>query len=240
VGVFAPSVDKVGRNFPLAVFVPVQNKEAGAQFPVLPATYRPFLDAAVALLAESPQLDGHQLAERLPSLPLPSPEDLASAETTLHQSMATERASGLSERAFGDPIAGHHYYGFWTFQSACNSVRGREPARANVAVDCPASGEVDLFAWLDLARRTLRWPAPPPFFWRDGAAGHLLLSLGAASGALLAYLSDPSWVTNKVWPLRTTQPAAVAAARRALGPAQLAAIDRTDATLENLIELLSC
>ncbi len=239
VGVFTPSVDKVGRQFPLAIFVTAQAKEAAAQYQLLPAGYRGFLDAAAALLAEAPRLDGRQLAERLPILPLPAASQLTGSETLLRRSAVVEQARGFSERLFGELALGFHYYAYWIFQSACTPVRAKEPPKANVALDCPATQEVDVFAWLDLSRRLLRWPAPPPFFWREGPAGQVLVSVGPAMGSLFAYLSDPTRNTNKVWPLKTTVPAAVSSARQALGPAQLAAIDRAGASLEELIEMLS-
>jgi type VI secretion system protein ImpM len=239
VGVFATSVDRVGRNFPLAIFVPVQARDAGAQFPLVPAVYAPFFQAATAVLAEAPRLEGKQLAEKLPHLPLPGEAELRRAETFLRRAAGSDRAVPFSTRHFGDPAVGLHYYAYWTFLSACQPVRGKEPSKANVALDCPASDEVDLHVWLDLSRRLLRWSAPPPFFWRDQNDGRLLLSVGPASGALLTYLSDPTRPTNKVWPLRTEQSNAAGSAKQGLGPAQVAAIDRPDGSIDQLIELLS-
>jgi hypothetical protein len=107
-----------------------------------------------------------------------------------------------------------------------------------VVLDCPLEGEADLWAWLELARRLLDWRAAPPFFWRDGSPGRLLLSLGSPPAALVTSLGEPRRDGTRVWPLAGAQASAVASARRTLGEARAAALDRADATIADLAGVL--
>jgi type VI secretion system ImpM family protein len=235
VGVLAAGVDKVGRSFPLCAFVPVAARDLAATYPALPAAARPFGDAAAALLAEAKGLDGAGLAARARDLPLPSARDLAAAEDASRRDAGAARVADLVARLFGDLPAGAAAYALGTFEAAVKPVRGREPSRAQVALDCPAGNDVDRWAWLDLARRALGWAVPPPFFWTDGAPGRLLVSLGGPPSGLLAHLCDPARPGSKIWPLRTAQAGAIETARRTLTPAALRALDAADASVEALV-----
>ncbi len=237
VGALGPGTDKVGRSFPLTVFVSVAGRDLAAVFPIVPVLYRPLLEAARTLLAEAPGLTAPQVAGRVSQLPLPGAGDVAGAQDWARQA-GRESARDLQRRLFGEPTEGQQYYAFRTFQTASQPVRGRDPGRVNLALDCPCVHEVDAWVWLELARRTLGWPLPPPFFWRDGASRALLLSLGAPPPALLPFLSATPRESQKIWPLRTRQAPAIAAARKALPPAHLAALDRPDVTVEDLVTSL--
>jgi len=239
VGVLGPGSDKVGRSFPIAVFVPVRGKELTSHFPLVPALYRAFLDSARAFLGEVAALTAAQVADRLRTLPLPGAGEIAAAEGWARDAASREHWREMQARLFGDGSAGQQYYACRTFQTACRPVRGRDPGKVNVALDCPWAQDVDLYAWLELARRSLAWAAPPPFFWRGGAAPALIISLGAPPASLLGYLATPSRESSKIWPLRTSQAPAIAAARQGLPAAQIALIDGADVTIEQLVSSLS-
>jgi len=236
-GVLGRGLDKVGRPFPSAVFAAVQGNELAEAFPLFPALYQGFVRAATAILGEAPALTAAQLADRVRSLPLPGPGEMADSQARALRAR-DERAREMQQRLFGEPASGRQYYAFRTFRSACDPVRGRDPGKVNLALDCPCRAEADRYAWLELARRTLGWPTPPPFFWSAGTQVSLLLSLGAVPPSLLAYLSDPRRDSPRIWPLQTEQPQAIAAARKALPAAHLSALDG-EGTVEELVAALS-
>jgi type VI secretion system protein ImpM len=237
VGAIAPGEDKVGRSFPLAAFAPASARELARDFPLVPALYRPFLDGARALLAQAPDLTAAQIAERLSLLPLPGPSDATAGEAWSREA-AGERAAALLLRLFGEPAEGQRYYAFHTFQLACQQVRGRDPGRTNIALDCPCSHEQDAWPWLELSRRALGWPVPPPFFWRGGPAPALVISLGTPPPSMLLALSDGR-ESQRIWPLKTRQRPAVSQAQKALPAAQIAAIDGQEITVGELLDSLS-
>lgn len=234
VGTLRDSVDKVGRPFPLSIFAAAGGAGLAAGFPGLPAAWDGFLGAAEALLAEAAALDAAGFAARVQALPLPGAREAAAAAP----SGDGDPAAPVLARLFGDPATGGHLYAFHTFRFACGKHRGREPVRAEVVLDCPVEGPADVRLWLEAAGRTLAWPAPPPFLWREGPGPRLCLSLGTPPGAALLALCDPPRDHPKIWPLRTTRAAAVESARKALGPAA-AALDRAGATVGELIATLS-
>lgn len=239
VGVMAPSSDKVGRSFPLCVFTTARSAELGLRFPAVPEAFAAFADAGAALLAEAAHLDGAALAERARALPLPGIAELDRAEAALRAEGAGARCGDLQRRLFGDLPAGALAYALGTFDAAVKPVRGREPGRSTLALDCPAERPVDRWAWLELARRALGWQVPPPFFWVDGAPGRVLVSLGGTPAGLLAHLCDPARPNAKVWPLRTTRAEAIESARRALSARALRALELPDVSLEELVAALA-
>jgi type VI secretion system protein ImpM len=238
VGALGPGMDSVGRPYPLAIFAPVPGRDLSDAFPLVPALYRGFLQSAGALLREAPDLPPRQIAERIGSLPLPGPSDLAAAES-IAQEARSERARELEHRLFGDPANGQHYYAFRTFQIGCKPVRGQDPGRINLALDCPCHREADASVWLDLARRLLQWRTPPTFFFRGGARPALVISLGKPPPAVLPFFAAAPRGNQKIWPLTTQQPAAVSVARKSLPTSQLLAIDGPNVTVGELIASLS-
>jgi type VI secretion system protein ImpM len=238
VGVLGPGIDSVGRAYPLAVFAALPGRDLCNTFPGVPFLYRDFLQAAGALLREAPDLPARQIAERLAGLAVPGPSDFAAAEAIEREARA-ERARDFARRLFGDPAGGQHYYAFRTFQVGCRPLRGRDPGRVNVALDCPCEREADFAIWLELAKRLLQWPSPPGFFFRVGARPSLVLSLGGPPPAVLPFFAAAPRGNQKIWPLITQQPAAVSAARQALSSPQILAIDGPDTTAGELIATLS-
>jgi hypothetical protein len=221
----------------MALFAAAEARGLAAGFPDLPAAWGGFLGAAEALLDGMAGLEVAAFAERARQLPLPQAGDLAAAAAASRSAEGQPAAAAL-ERLFGAAAEGGHLYGLNTFRLACGKVRGREPSRAEVVLDCPAADPADLRLWLELARRALAWPSPPAFLWREGGSPRLLLSLGAPPGGALLPLCAPGRDHPKVWPLRTAQPAAVEAARKALGPAA-AEIGRPGLTVGELLATLS-
>lgn len=202
VGVFAPSTDRLGRVFPLSVFVPFDARELGPRFPAVPAAFGPFLSGASSLIGESASLDKKAIAERLAGLSVPNVSALYQEEGRLEQGLASESAAPWQRQMIGDRQGEAPQHGaFDFFSAACRQVQDREPDTSGVTLDCPFSTEIERYAWLDLARRLLRWKQPPSFFWRETPRTCLLISLGPASTALFGYLAEPQRTHPKIWSL---------------------------------------
>jgi type VI secretion system protein ImpM len=232
VGVLRGSQDRVGRSFPLAIFVPAAGPSVEAGFPVAPLLYRRFAEAAEALVAEDPPTSA-ALAERVAALPLPSDADVLAVGEEARAAAARPSAE-LLQRLFGDAAQGRRLYAVNTFLAACAAVRSREPSKAETVLDCPAADGADAWVWLELARRALGWGVATPFFQRPGAPGRLLVSLGAPPAAVLPSLCEPPRDSPRVWPLETSAVTAIEAARKALGMGRVAALEEGRATLADI------
>lgn len=236
-GVLRGSQDRVGRPFPLAAFAPVQGQLVERSFPAAPLAYAPFLGGLAEALAADPASPA-ALAERLATLRPPDGDESGPGEDAARAAAARPAREFLAP-LFGDAARGRRHYAVNTFLSACGAVRGREPARAETVLDCPAASDADAWAWLELARRALGWGTAPSFFLRAGTPGRLLLSLGAPPPAVLPSLAEPRKDSPKIWPLETSVASAADAARRALGPARAAALEREDTTVGDLAKLVA-
>lgn len=232
VGAMVPGVDKVGRIFPLSIYAHVPAAAFAAHYPAVPGLYRGFSDAALELLAGATSGDGPALGAKASALTLPGEGELATTAASLEGSGGAEKLAAFAGRLFGEVGVGGLAYALATLEAATKQVKGREPARAPLALDCPAQSAADAWLWLELCRRALGWKAAPPFFWTDE---RVVISLGAPPAGLLAYLADPARPQNVVWPLRTDQPQAIEAARAKLGPALRTPLDSPDAEVRSLL-----
>jgi type VI secretion system protein ImpM len=229
VGALRGSQDRVGRQFPLAAFAAIDGRLAGSAFPAVPLACAGFLSALSEGIAGDPASPA-ALADRLAAVRPPAADDEGRADEALRTAAARTCGEFLSP-LLGDAASGRRHYAVHTLLAACAPLRGREPARAETVLDCPASSDADAWAWLELARRALAWTAAPAFFLQAGAPGRLLLSLGAPPAAVLPSLAEPRKDSPKIWPLETSVASAVDSARKALGPARCAALERDDAAV---------
>lgn len=235
VGVLGESRDKVGREFPLAVFVSAEAPALREPFPALPVALRSFLDGADRLLQEAPRLATSDLPARLGLLPVPEAGALERGAAEARELGAAGSGQAFLTRLFGDLGPGQSLYGLHCLRTACEPVRGQEPALARAVLDCPVREDVDRWAWLEMARRLLRWTGPPSFFWREGAQSRLLLSLGPPPPSLFGVLCEEAQTDAKVWPLTTRQQAAVEAARKALGSSVVQSLDDPNQSVADLV-----
>jgi type VI secretion system protein ImpM len=178
------------------------------------------------------------VVERVRALPLPGAGEAAAAEAwagdVASRSPARELLAQVSGADGRQAVCVFH-----AFRTACHAARGREPVRGAAAVDCPVGGEVDVYAWLELARRALGRSFPPSFFWREGASPRLVISLGPPPAAVVAHLLTPGADHPRIRPLLSREPGDAATARRALGPRLVAALDSADVTVGELAAAFS-
>jgi type VI secretion system protein ImpM len=237
VGALRGSQDRVGRQFPLAAFAALDGQLVGSAFPALPLACAGFLTAlsdAIAADAPSPAA----LGERLAAVRSPGADDEARGADAVRAAAARPAGEFLGP-LLGPAASGRRHYAVNTLLAACAPLRAREPARAETVLDCPAASDADAWAWLELARRALAWSTAPAFFLQAGAPGRLLLSLGAPPAAVLPSLAEPRKDGPRIWPLDTTVAGAIDAARKALGPARCAALERDDAAVGDLAAQLA-
>jgi type VI secretion system protein ImpM len=235
-GMMAPSSDKVGRQFPLTVYVPVDLGPISGNAATLYGSHQAFFDGARQLLADAAKLSADELAKRVEALGAHASGDSVAAETYRRRVLASP-ASAMTALFSGDGApAFTKYYAFRTFMMACAAERGKEPSKPGVTLDCPFPEAVGPYPWVELARRMLQWRAmTPALFWHLGPTPRLLVSLGPPSSTLLMHLAKADHSSMKLWPLRTKATNAIETAKQALTAKQRSALDDESATTETLI-----
>lgn len=237
VGTLRASRDQVGRAYPVLAFAAVPAQVAGFSFPALHGAFDAFLSELARVLDEAEATPISSLLQRLESMAIPEIGAIEGARMAFEQASSRMLVEDFHERLFGGAGGGQQLYAYSTFLTACTAVRGGFPSKPGTMLDCPYASSLDVFVWLELARRALRWPTAPSAFWSEGA-GRLLLSLGPAPSRLLELLSEPDSSSQALWPLRTERQAAVEAARRSLGPALQRFGPHSEASVAELLETL--
>jgi type VI secretion system protein ImpM len=230
VGVFAPSADAAGRAFPLVVFSELPAGELADLLPAVPAAAAPFLNQAVMLTIGAAGLDGATLAAQAQAL---APAAVAAPGGAWRGQPSAVVLDALG----GSPAA--LAYALRTLQMATDRARAGGPAAAGLTVDAPAPTGEALGLWLEIVRRRLSPKTVPSLIWTEGLEGRLLISLGAPTPAALAFLANPRHRSSKLWPLRTSVPAAADDALRALTPDQRRLVESPAATLGDLASAFS-
>ncbi|HEY6004271.1 MAG TPA: type VI secretion system-associated protein TagF [Anaeromyxobacter sp.] len=229
VGALRGSQDRVGRQFPLAAFAPIQGRFAEKDFPAAPIAYAGLFSALSEAIEADPASPA-ALSEKLGAIRVSADEAGVDEAVRAAAARPARELLGL----LGEASSGRRHYALNTLLAACAPLRGREPAKAETVLDCPVASDADAFTWLELARRALGWSGAPAFFLRAGAPGRLLLSLGSPPAAVLPSLAEPRKESPKIWPLETSVASAIEAARKALGPARAAALERDEASVGDL------
>lgn len=214
--VLVPSQDQVGRKFPIVIFALTP---AAPTYSVLPVAWSSFFEGAVALGKRASTLDLDQLKSGLALLSTPGPGDVLQAQQLCDKALAHPLVGEVQRRIFGGD-GGMHYYAYQTFLTACQDAAKTDPGKAATVLDCPIHVDVDLFVWLELARRVFGFPpAHPSYFWTEDPSPRLLFSLGPSPLLVLQFLANPSLEHQRLWPLTTSRTQAVDSARTSLAPA---------------------
>lgn len=231
IGAFAPSRDRVGREFPLCAFSYVDAPVATHRYPSLPVAYEAFLEAAAHVVGEAAasNLDLHSVLARIDAIAQPGPSQLEDARVWTHQALDATGGQTILEALFGPLVAGGGFHGVHMFTTACAQVRGGDPGRASIVLDCPCTDDVQLVFWLRLAQDLLAWQrSPPSLFWTGpgGPSSRLLVALGAPAAGIVHFLSDASVAAEKLWPIRSpvAGSASIEAGRRGLSPGRVRAL----------------
>jgi type VI secretion system protein ImpM len=234
VGAMGPSRDHVGRKFTLAVFGYVPTASLAPAYSTVHIAFDQFLSGAARVLDDAPGLGVDAMRARVDALVLPTADDLANAREIGHRTLDNALVDDLQKRLFVDVSDGRQYYAYHTLLSAVRTSGAAPPAKTQVILDCPIAVDLDLFVWLELTKRLLKWPSPPSSFWLEDPMPRLLVSLGAPPSNILQFLANPRIESQRLWPLTTFRDAAVKSARDSIGPS-LGTFG--DGTMANLAEL---
>lgn len=226
VGVLVKSRDQVGRSFPLAIYTVVPSAVLASTFHALPFAFSEVFERCDAVLADVPTLSLDALRARVAELVAPAfdaASSLRAASERALQVLTSVTGADLSARAFASGPAGCFAYGMYTFRTAADAARrvpNAQPSAATTVLACPIVVDVDLLAWLDLARRVFAGAGSgllPSFAWVEEPDPRLLLSLGHASDQLLCFVAEPRHGSARLWPLETRSREAIARAQAELG-----------------------
>jgi type VI secretion system protein ImpM len=232
-----PSQDQVGRKYPLVIFALAPAVTTGQSYSLLPLAWSGFLEAAVALGQRASGMDLDQLRAAVSALPTAGPAELGHAQHVCEKTLGHPLLPELHRRIFAGSD-NMPYYAYQTFLMACQDAAKTDPGKASTVLDCPIHVDVDLFVWLELARRVFGFPpAHPAYFWVEDPAPRLLISLGPPPLNALQFLANPALEHQRLWPLTTTRAQAVEAARNTLGPV-LAGLNE-HSPLAGLMEILA-
>lgn len=239
VGAMCPSRDRVGRVYPLTVFVRVDPAWIASRFPGVAVAYGLFLRDATRILHDLGRADGQLLGAWARQLRGPNAHELAAADGVCRQSLDGIASGSVLSRLFGDPARGLRYHAFRTALEACDATRARA-SRTPISLACPIGADVDLFTWLELARRRLHGSGiVPTVVWREDAEAQAIVTLGPAAPTMLRHLAQPTETASALWPLRAERAESVVQSAAALAPHHRAALDRFDLPLEILLGTLS-
>ena len=236
-GAMIASQDRVGRVYPMTVFARVDPTWLATRWSGAPLGYGVFLRDATRILRDLGRADAQLLAAWTRNLRLPSAHDLAQVDVVCMHALQNFSAAQVLPRMTGDPQAASCWYALKTAVDACDSARVR-PGRPPIVLDGPLTGDLDLFAWLELLRRRLQGAFVPTVLWTEAPSARMLVCMGPPSGSVLRYLVNPEDTAAQHWPLWTHRPEAVAQARQSLSPAHQAAIAQWNSPLENLLSAL--
>ena len=241
VGALVASRDRVGRQYPLAVYARVDAAAVAHRLSSVPLMFTQFLQDAAALLADAPRADANALTVRSRALRYPGAAETAQADAVCRHTLDAAPVTDVYRRLFGDALEGRHCFAFKTFMDACDTARSHPagPGRPAITLDCPIPSDVELFTWLELARRRMYGaPMVPSYVWREGSSPRLLLALGTPPPAVFRYLARPDDTAPQLWPLTTARGDSLEMARRALAEPYRRALD-APGPLEPLLAVLA-
>jgi type VI secretion system ImpM family protein len=191
-GVLAPSRDRAGRKFPLAIFVSLPSAPSTESYAALPGWLGPFFARVDALLARASSLDRPETLRALDELEAPGMQALPAALRSYARRMSELPARKLAQRlwraAEAAPAPSRALHALSTARGSVADARAASREQAAV-LDCPLQTEADVEAWLTLTRGATL----PSAFWTPHArTPRLLLALGAVPAALPVWLAKPT------------------------------------------------
>lgn len=215
VGLLAPSRDKAGRAFPIALFSETEVAAAVRQPGAIPLACAPLLVEARALFGELAQLDYEALKARVDAIEAPGEGAFARARDEAAALLRATAPDAWIARLFAgadEAATGHALLAL-----AAATADGAPKA---LVLECPVNETVDAVFWLALASRGAR--APVSFFWTDPPAGseaapppsRLLLCLSPPPVHTLLYLAAPKPKPGKLQRIVEPAPQASADAAR--------------------------
>jgi type VI secretion system protein ImpM len=225
VGAWHASQDRVGREFPLAIFAALDTDLHGVPFACWPTIARPFLDGADALLSAAALVPKETLTEELRRLEPPHASAAPAAWLECKAAMERLSCDEFFARVFRARRDGQPYYALQTLRAACAPLRNAPPEIARLTVDCPITNGNDTVVWLHLLHELLKWDGEAPGIFWTGKHERLLTTLGPPPPKLMSRFSGDEGDLKSLWPLWTDSPEALQAARDCAAPPLLPGTD---------------
>ena len=202
-GVFRPSLDAVGRRFPLVVAAPLAEQIVAPGPHLLPLVLGDFFEAATQQLMTVDSVGSLEEFERHVSrVASPYLDDAAARNAEYTQWAYNTPLATAWSVVYGDPNSRQPIHAINTISECLASFRGKEALDTPLSVRVPlGSGGIAAAAfWLDIVRRIARWNATVPtyFLHFDGYTGSMLVQLGDTPPSSLLELWAPDPASDHV------------------------------------------
>jgi type VI secretion system protein ImpM len=200
-GSLLPSRDKVGRAFPLLVFLVVP-EEAVDNYPVALPAYGAWFAQAEAVAMGLCRGEEPDPAAALAGLGPPPQFDPAACHAIERDALGRS-VDDFARRLFSPDAgdSGSFAYALACLEAACGRVAGAFPARGGVDLDVPVPDIASLVLWLCLIRRQVAWPTGAPTYLWNMAEGRALVTLGPPSARSLLAIAGPDRLGDRLWRL---------------------------------------
>jgi type VI secretion system protein ImpM len=233
IGMIGPSIDKVGRGFPAALFAYLDPSVTSASAFAMEALGG-FLFEAQAHVAGLP---GAQAAPNVSEITVPNGEAQLAAVQDAATRLTTSKLGETLSVIFGATETKHWEHALATCLAACATSKGRFPEKTIVTLDLPAGDDRAVDFWLALVTTALGWPSGAPAWLWDSEGERLILALGPPTPSLFVALAIPDWAGARHWVVRSIRPEATA-------PASLADLSRslvndTEATVADFLNSIA-
>ncbi|MFM2415384.1 MAG: hypothetical protein RL385_107 [Pseudomonadota bacterium] len=206
-GVWIPSQDGVGRQFPLAASIALQTEVGREDASELPIALQDFFDQLCSALSEGAYGDLQALQQRVSSLPAPSANLMAGAKVRSAQALAEDTVADFAVRAFGEGRTEQLHYALRVIQLAAQESRARDST--TVLLDCPIAADIDIVVWGELAQRATGGDGRQiGLFWTESTP-RLIVTPRVATPDVFAGLTSASGSHATLWPLTTGRPEAI-------------------------------
>ncbi len=200
IGVITGSRDKVGRNFPLAVYCEYGVVETTA-VSLLAEAFRPALTQLSMLAMTALETTRESLKSAVSRVQKPGGTTIKEGREASANALRTVQVEQVLARIFVDPA--ERAYGLNVLQRACEQSRRDGPARPTT-VDATVTSDVELSFWLAAAESRLpKSQGPLSAFW-DVASQRVLVIPGVPESKILVAMAAPHSQNPKIWRTETS------------------------------------
>ncbi|MGH1346941.1 MAG: type VI secretion system-associated protein TagF [Nannocystales bacterium] len=200
IGVIVGSRDKVGRNFPLAVYCEYGVVETTA-VSLLAEAFRPALTQLSMLAMTALETSRDSLKSAVARVQKPGGSTIKEGRATSAEALRTVGVEQVLSRIFVDPA--ERAYGINVLQRACEQSRRDGPGRPT-AIDATVTSDVELSFWTAAVEARLpKSQGPVSAFW-DVASQRVLVIPGAPDSKLLVSMAAPHSQNQKIWRTETS------------------------------------
>lgn len=207
IGMLGPSVDKVGRNFPAALFAYLDPALTSASAFAAEAVGSFLFEAQahVACLAQA------SAAPPVNEMDVPNGEAQLNAVAEWARQLAAANLHETLTMVFDSADGDGWIQAVGTCLAACSSSKSQFPDKALVTLELPAGDDRARDFWLALVSSALAWPTGAPSWLWDSDSNRLLVALGPPTPALFVALAMPGWAGARHWVVRPGSSDAAAA-----------------------------